>query len=205
MNNQQRKNIAKAKAIEQENRKRWLKVNPKLNDHGGIYWLYRTDENGFKFAYVGQSCESAGILKRLCQHSVGYSQHIDLSLRKHKLYSEENPHGWNVGFKNFPDGKLDEMERYYIKRFADSGAQLRNVSLGGQGAGRDMINETKPTKGYRDGLKQGRINLARTLRDIIDKHLTVTLKPEKATNKVSQKALEKFWGLLDEENKKEDE
>lgn len=28
-------NIKKAKAIEQENRKRLLKLNPELNDHGG--------------------------------------------------------------------------------------------------------------------------------------------------------------------------
>lgn len=33
--NNTRKNIARAKAIEQENRKRLLKLNPELNDHGG--------------------------------------------------------------------------------------------------------------------------------------------------------------------------
>ena len=39
-------NIAKAKAIEKQNRERLLKVNPKLNDRSGIYFLLRTDENG---------------------------------------------------------------------------------------------------------------------------------------------------------------
>ena len=39
-------NIAKAKAIEKQNRDRLLKVNPKLNDGSGIYFLLRTDENG---------------------------------------------------------------------------------------------------------------------------------------------------------------
>ena len=125
--NNTRKNIAKAKAIEAENRKRLLKLNPDLNDHGGIYFLTR-EEDGFKYAYIGQSKESSGILTRLCKHLVGYSQHIDLSLRKHKLYSEKNPTGWKVGCKNFPDGKLDEMEQYYIKLYASKGYQLK-ISL----------------------------------------------------------------------------
>lgn len=38
------KNIAKAKAIEKQNRERLLKVNPKLNDRSGIYFLLREDE-----------------------------------------------------------------------------------------------------------------------------------------------------------------
>ena len=198
MNQNQKKNIARAKAIEAENRKRLLKVNLDLNDHSGIYFLTREDENGFKYAYIGQSKESAGILTRLCQHLVGYSQWIDLSLKKHKLYSEDNPTGWNVGCKNFPDSKLDEMEQYYIKLYASKGYQLRNVSLGGQGEGRNMINDTKPARGYRDGIAQGRKSLARELSSIIDKHLIVELKPEKQNNKISQRALEKFKGLLNE-------
>ena len=37
-------NIAKAKAIEKQNRERLLKVNPKLNERSGIYFLLREDE-----------------------------------------------------------------------------------------------------------------------------------------------------------------
>lgn len=191
-------NFRKAKAIERKNRERLLKINPDLNDHGGIYFLTREDADGFKFAYIGQSKESAGILTRLCQHMVGFQQHIDLSIRKHKLYSEDNPYGWKVGCKNIPDSKLDEAEQHYIKLYAEKGYQLRNVSLGGQCEGRNMINETKPAKGYRDGLAQGRKNMARELSHIIDTHLTVSLKPEKQNNKVSQRAFEKFNGLLEE-------
>lgn len=197
-----RKNIARAKAIEQENRKRLLKLNPGLNDHGGIYFLTR-EEDGFKYAYIGQSKESAGILTRLCQHLVGYSQWIDLSLKKHKLYSEDNPIGWKVGCKNFPDSKLDEMEQYYIKLYASKGYQLRNVSLGGQGEGRNMINDTKPARGYRDGVAQGRKSMARDISSIIDKHLTVQIRDGKQNNKVSQRALEKFNSLLDERSYEE--
>ena len=195
--NNTRKNIARAKAIERENRRRLLKLNPELNDHGGIYFLTR-EEDGFKYAYIGQSKESAGILTRLCQHLVGYQQHIDLSLRKHKLYSDKNPTGWRVDFENYPDSKLDEAEQYYIKLYASKGYQLRNVSLGGQGEGRNMINDTKPSRGYRDGIAQGRKSMARDISNIIDKHLTVQLREDKSNNKISQKAFEKFKGLLEE-------
>ena len=183
--------------IEKENMRRLLKVNPKLNGKPGIYFLLRTDENGFKFAYIGQARKS--ILQRLASHLVGFSQHIDLSLRKHKLYSEDNPYGWRVEFLNFPPRMLDEKEKEFIKKYADAGYQLRNVSVGGQGENRDsgQIGERKSAKGYYDGLAQGRLNLARELKGIIDKHLVVSLKVEKQNNKISQKALEKFNGLLE--------
>lgn len=190
-------NLRKAKAIEAANKKRLLEVNPKLNEKPGIYFLLRVDENGFKYAYIGQA--STSVIHRLASHLVGYKQWIDLSLKKHKLYSEDNPYGWRVEFLNFPESQLDEKEKEYIKKYADAGYQLRNVSVGGQGENRDagQIGERKQAKGYYDGLAQGRLNLARELSHIIDKHLIVSLKPEKQNNKVSQKALEKFNGLLE--------
>ena len=188
-------NIARAKAIEQENKKRLLKLNPKLNDRSGIYFLLREDENGFKFAYVGQA---KSVLQRLASHLVGYEQHIDLSLRKHKLYSEDNPYGWRVEFLNFPESQLDEKEKYYIKLYADNGYQLRNVSIGGQGENRDSgsIGERKAPKGYLQGIQQGRKVLARELSNIAEKHLKIELREDKANNKVSQKQYEKFMDLL---------
>lgn len=189
-------NIARAKAIEQENKKRLLKLNPKLNDRSGIYFLLREDENGFKFAYVGQA---KSVLQRLASHLVGYEQHIDLSLKRHKLYDKEkNPYGWRVEFLNFPESQLDEKEKYYIKLYADNGYQLRNVSIGGQGGNRDSgsIGERKAPKGYLQGIQQGRKNLARELSNIAEKHLKIELREDKANNKVSQKQYEKFMELL---------
>lgn len=189
------KKLRQAKAIESENRKRLLKINPKLNDRSGIYFLLREDENGFKFAYVGQA---KSVLQRLASHLVGYEQHIDLSLRKHKLYSEDNPYGWRVEFLNFPESQLDEKEKYYIKLYADNGYQLRNVSIGGQGGNRDSgsIGERKAPKGYLQGIQQGRKNLARELSNIAEKHLKIEIREDKANNKVSQKQYEKFLNLL---------
>ena len=189
-------NIARAKAIEQENKKRLLKLNPKLNDKSGIYFLLREDENGFKYAYIGQAVHT---ISRLASHLVGYEQHIDLSLRKHKLYDEQkNPYGWRVEFLNFPENELDEKEKYYIKLYAYKGYQLRNVSLGGQGENRasGSIGERKAPKGYMQGVQQGKKVLARKLSSIAEKHLKIEIRDDKKHNKVSQKQYEKFIDLL---------
>lgn len=181
-------------AIESKNRKRLLEVTPGLTDESGIYFLTRTDENGFRYAYIGQAVH---ILQRLAQHLVGY-QHIDLSLKKHNLYSIENPYGWKIGFLNFPISELDKQEQHYIKAYADCGYQLRNKTSGSQGEGKAKIDEYRPTKGYRDGIRQGKINLARELSSIAEKHLEIRLKPEKQGNKVSEKQYEKFMTLISE-------
>lgn len=196
-------NIAKVKAIEKQNKERLLKVNPKLNERSGIYFLLRTDENGFRFAYIGQAVK---ILTRLASHMTGYEQHIDLSLRKHKLYDEQkNPNGWRVEFLNFPESELDEREKYYIKLYADKGYQLRNVSLGGQGENRasGSIGERKAPKGYMQGIQQGKKVLARELSSIAEKHLKIEIREDKKNNKVSQKQFEKFKELMNEDSYKE--
>lgn len=195
--------IAMAKAIENENKKKLLKLNPELNDESGIYFFLRGDENGFRFAYIGQAVK---ILTRLASHMTGYEQHIDLSLRKHKLYDEQkNPHGWRVEFLNFPISELDEKEKYYIKLYADNGYQLRNVSLGGQGENRasGSIGERKPPKGYMQGIQQGKKVLARELSNIAEKHLKIEIREDKKNNKVSQKQFEKFKELMNEDSYKE--
>lgn len=184
--------IRQAKVIEQNNKKRLLEVNPKLDEESGIYFLTRTDENGFKYAYIGQAVH---ILTRLSQHLVGY-QHIDLSLKKHKLYSKSNPCGWKIGFLHFPKSELDKQEQHYIKAYADKGYQLRNKTSGSQGEGKAQIDDYKPSKGYRDGIQQGRKNLAKELSHIAEKHLKIEIREDKRYNKVSQKQYEKFMDLL---------
>lgn len=185
-------NLRKVKAIENKNKKRLLEINPRLDEGSGIYFLVRQDENGIKYAYIGQAKH---ILTRLAQHLVGY-QHIDFSLKNHGLYSCENKYGWNIGFLHFKESELDEMEQNFIRLYAKNGYQLRNKTAGGQGEGKSQIDEYRPAKGYRDGITQGRKNLAKELTNIIDKHLTVSIKEEKKNNKVSIKAFEKFNYLL---------
>lgn len=189
-------NFRQIKAIEQKNKQRLLAVNPRLDDESGIYFLTREDEQGFRYAYVGQAVH---ILTRLAQHLVNY-QHIDLSLKKHGLYAEDNPYGWKVNFMHYPIPKLDEMEQYWIKQYADKGYQLRNKTSGSQGEGKSKIADYRPQKGYRDGLKQGRINLARELSSIAEKHLKIEIRDDKKNNKISQRQFEKFKELLNTEN-----
>lgn len=186
-------NIKRAKAIERQNKERLLKVNPNLDDESGIYVFLRLDENGFKYAYVGQAVH---ILQRLAGHLAGYDQHIDRSLKKHKLYSDDNIYGWKVYAEHRPKEELDKWEQYWIKQLADKGYQLRNKTSGSQGEGKAQIDDFRPQKGYRDGLAQGRKNTVRELKNIIDKHLIVSLKPEKANNKVSIRQYEKFNDIL---------
>lgn len=189
-------NYRKIKAIEKLNEKKLLELNPNLDDKSGIYFLTRTDtETRIRYSYVGQALH---IKSRMLQHMKGY-QHIDLSLRKHGLYSDSNKGGWDVNFIHFPKDQLDEKERYYITLYAKKGYQSRNKDTGG-GKGKKELGERKPSKGYYDGLKQGKKSLANELYTIIEKHLEISLKQAKTGNKISQKQLEKFWELLNEEN-----
>lgn len=186
------KNVAKAKAIEKKNRERILAVNPHVDEKSGIYFLTRTDEDGFRYAYIGQA---VNLLSRLAGHLKGY-QHIDLSIKSHGLYSTDNIYGWKIGFMHYPAEELDKWEQYWIKKYADGGYQLRNKTSGSQGEGKKQIADYKPPKGYRDGIQQGRINLARELANIADKHLVISLKPEKQNYSISQKQFAKFMELL---------
>lgn len=186
-------NYAKAKAIEEKNKKRFLVLHPELNDRSGIYILYR-EENGIKYAYVGQAKH---ILTRLAQHLSGY-QHIDLSLKKHGLFGEKE-NGYRVHTEYCPPNRLDDAEREWIKVMANKGYQLRNKTLGGQDEGKGGLDNQKPSRGYHDGLAQGRKSLAKELLHIIDTH-HFEIKPEK-DNKITQKALAKFWELLESEEK----
>lgn len=183
-----RANIAKAKAIEQKNKQRLLAVNPKLDDGSGIYILWRTEVHG----YVGQS---VGILTRLAQHLVGF-QHIDLSMKKHGLFSDKNKGGYKIDFIHCPKSELDEKEREYIQKAIDSGWILKNKTSGGQDSGKEKIADYRPQKGYYDGLRQGRKNLARELSHIAEKHLKIEIRDDKKNNKASQKQFEKFKELL---------
>ena len=186
-------NIARAKAIEKSNKQRLLKINPKLDDKSGIYFLTRVDENDIPYFYIGQALH---LSQRMCGHLVGY-QHIDLSIKKRGFYSKDNPYGWKLNFIHYPENELDKWEQYWILEYTKKGYQCRyNKTAGGQGEGKEKINEFKPSKGYRDGIQQGKKVLARELSSIAEKHLKIELRADKANNKVSQKQYEKFLDLL---------
>lgn len=185
-------NYKQVYAIQQKHRKQLLEINPDLNDYSGIYFLTR-EEDGFKYAYVGQAKH---ILQRLCSHMTGF-QHIDLSLKKHKFYSEDNPSGWRVNYINYPVQQLDKMEQFWIKKYANEGYQMRNKTSGSQGEGKAKIDDYKPAKGYRDGLKQGRKNASKEVAHLFEKHLDYKTKND-PPNRYQQQAMDKFEDFLNE-------
>lgn len=180
-------------AIKAKNEKIIKELCPKAIHKSGIYMFYREDENGFKFAYVGLATKS--LLSRLAQHLEGYIQWIDLSIKKHKLYSKNNPYGYKIAICCYCNPEeCNEKEQYYIKKAAEAGYQLRNITGGSQGEGKFNINNNKPSRGYYDGLKQGRKNVVKDLKHIIDLYLNISLKKDGV---LAQKALAKFWKILD--------
>lgn len=181
----------KIKERERENRIKLLNVNPYLTDNSGIYVFTREDENGFRYVYVGQAKH---ILTRLIQHLQGYEQHIDKSIRKHGLWSEQNPYGWFVLAYDTVAEKLDEEEKRYIRRYADEGYQLLNKTLGGQGKGKSAIAENKPSKGYYDGKKQGKADVVKQLKQVV-KHLQIAPAND---GKLASRMFAKFWEILGE-------
>jgi hypothetical protein len=179
------------KAIEKANKEKLLKLFPFLTEDSGIYILTR-EENGFKFAYVGQAKH---ILTRLAQHLSGY-QYIDNSLKAHKFKSADNPCGYELKVYNVV-GSLDGWEQYYIRKYANDGYQMRNKTAGGKGKGKFEIAETKPKKTYRDGLKQGYENARRDIARLFRASLICEVNGK--TNKTKEKAMAKFKAFIEGE------
>lgn len=180
------------KAIEKSNKQRLLEVMPTLTEESGIYILTR-EENGFKYAYVGQAKH---LLTRLAQHLSGW-QHIDKSLKKHGLWSEENPTGWDIITLKLEEKELDEAEQEFIKHYANNGYQMRNKTAGGQGDGKFEIAETKPRKNYHDGLKQGYKNAQKEVGKLFEKNLTFMINGKENKNKI--KAYDKFKEFINKD------
>lgn len=178
-------NYRQIKAIEKTNKTRILNVRPDVTEESGIYILTR-EENGFKFAYIGQAKR---LLTRLAQHLTGY-QHIDISIRKHGLWNEDNLAGWNIHCIKCPLDMLDELEQRYIKIYANYGYQLRNHTSGSQGKGKTNIVDTSP-KGYLEGLHNGYKKAQKEIAHLFKLHLVCATKKQPPT-KLQEKALAKF-------------
>lgn len=186
------KSYAQVKAIEAKNKRRILEICPQANESSGIYIFYR-EENGFKFGYVGQAKH---ILTRLAQHFTGY-QHIDLSLKKHGLWSEENPTGYRIWVTYCAESELDDKEQYWVLEMANKGVQLRNKTSGSQSdTKRGLDTEHKQPKGYHDGVKYGYDKARKEIKHLFDLHLNAVIKSDKP-NKTQEKALQKFKDFLD--------
>ena len=182
-------------AIKKANEDKIRKLCPEVTDTSGIYLFWRTDENGFKYAYIGQALH---LCKRMAEHLSGY-QHIDCSIKKYKFYDEENnPYGYHVEIlEECTKDMLDDREMYWIKYYADQGFQLKNKTTGSQGEGKSALGEGKSPKGYRDGLAQGRKNTQKEISKLFEKNLTYEINGK--PNKNKEKAYNKFTMFLNED------
>ena len=173
--------------------RRIKEVRPDCPNTSGIYFILR-EEDGFRYGYIGKARH---LLERLGQHLIGY-QHIDLSIKKHGLWSEENPTGYKIHFLQFPESELDEKERYFIQKYANAGWQMRNVESGGTN-GKTDIADRRPARGYFDGKEAGYLTARRDVAHWFSLHLNVSMKKP---TKNAEKALAKFEKFinLEEEN-----
>ena len=183
-------------AIKKANEERILKVCPNCPNTSGIYFLLR-EENGFRYAYIGQAVR---LRERLGSHLSGY-QHIDLSIKKHGLWSEENPTGYKVHFLEFAENLLDEMEPKYIKQYTNAGYQMRNSTAGSQGKGKHGLDNQKQPRTYYEGLNNGYERARKEASHLFKLHLNYTTKNQPPT-KLQEKALLKFKDFLEGENDK---
>jgi hypothetical protein len=162
-------NYRKLFAQKLANEARIKKLCPDITSESGIYVFSRVDEKGIKFAYVGQA---KNLLQRTADHLNGYSQHIDLSLKKHGLFdAEKNPYGWKLVFALAPECGLDAAEKAFILSYHQNGFQLHNETLGGQGEGKELII-SKPRKGYLQGKIDGYTKAYKEIAELIAKYTT---------------------------------
>ena len=171
--------------------KRIKEVCPDCPNTSGIYFILR-EEDGFRYGYIGKARH---LLERMGQHLIGY-QHIDLSIKKHGLWSEENPTGYKIHFLQFPESELDEKERYFIQKYANAGWQMRNVESGGTN-GKTDIADRRPARGYFDGKEAGYLMARREVSHWFSLHLNVSMKKP---TKNAEKALAKFQEFIDLED-----
>ena len=195
-------NYRQIMAIKAANKKRILEVCPEADEAPGIYWLWREDAAGIRYGYLGQATKN--LLQRLAEHLSGY-QHIDLSIKKHKFYSEENEYGYHIEIvERCSPEECDEREQYWIKYYANQGFQLRNKTTGSQSEGKAALGDAKSNKGYRDGLVQGRKNTQKEIKELFDKYLTYDIKGK--PGKIKQRKYDEFTAFLNEgEVEEEDE
>ena len=172
-------------AVKREMEKKIKALAPNMENRAGIYVWYRKQ---YRF-YAGQSVK---LVDRSIQHLQQYD-HLGMSIRKHGLYSKENPYGWNIIYFYCDKNELNEKERETIAKWAEHNISY-NITSGGQDKGKIDINERAPTKNYTDGLKQGRANAIKEIKVLFDKYLDYVIKGE--TNKVKERKLNEFKEIL---------
>lgn len=142
---------------------------PDIDEQSGIYIFTRTDENGIKYAYIGQAIN---LLQRCTGHLDGY-QHIDLSIKKRGFYdANKAPFAWVLEVECWCDkDDLDRQEHDAIRHYAKLGYQLLNETDGGQGEGKKRLKDYG-IGGYQKGKKEGTEKALKEIGTVIEKYTT---------------------------------
>lgn len=187
-------------AIQRDNEKLILKVNPKIPRKSGIYAFYRTNEKGENCVYIGQA---KNILYRTAQHLMGRKQHIDKSLYTHKLYSFENPEGWKVMVLRLcAVEELDKFEQFYIEHCQKRGsARLYNICGGGQLDKAEDVGERYEVKlkTYKNGKMFAYEKARLYVKNMFDKYLDYTIKGK--PTKIKERKFAEFGEFLADADK----
>lgn len=173
------------------------KICPEISEKSGIYSFYRVSEENEKCVYIGKA---KNLLERTASHFLGRKSHIDKSLLKHKIYSEDNPYGWKLKVVLECDFcELDKMERMAINSLNQQYFKLYNVESGGT-KGKFDINERQQTKlkSYKNGKNLGEIKAKTYVKTMFEKYLDFVIKPPE--NKVKQRKFEEFKNYLGGKN-----
>lgn len=184
-------------AIRNSYRIKLLKLCPELNNRCGIYIWCRKNENGNTDRYVGQTI--GVFVERQISHltATGKLSHFDKSLKAHKLYSEDNPNGWNIEkLIQCDKNDLDKLEQYYINCYKPS----HNITGGGQINKATDINkrDNKKCLSYRNGVARGQNQSLDTIRIYFDKYLDYIIKGK--PTKIKERKFEEFKKLLEGNN-----
>lgn len=181
------------KAIQLKWEKKLKELFPEINHLPGIYVYYRQDGEYTKW-YVGQAKD---IIERTVSHLMGYSQHIDLSLKKRGFFVDGKPDGWSFYFYNCALENLDEEEKATVRKMSEKPFSVSyNVTLGGQGEGKEDLNSTnrKSGKSYYDGVAYGEQKAKKYVKEMFDKYLDYSIKDK--PNKIKERKLEEFENYL---------
>lgn len=174
--------------MKEEDEKRIKTIAPNMQNKSGIYVWYRPI---YKF-YAGQS---VSLVDRSVSH-LEQHDHLGLSIKKHGLYSEDNPLGWKLTYFYCDKEELDELEKQTIARWNVGENITYNITAGGQCEGKEYIQDIKPAKKYKDGIKQGEKNAKSLVREMFNKYLDISIKGK--SNKVKERKLQEFMKWLEE-------
>lgn len=174
-----------------------------ITSQSGIYAFYRTNDKGEKCFYIGQA---KNLLQRTAQHLMGHKQHIDKSILKYKLYSENNPTGWKLRVLIYcKEQDLDHFEQFYIKLNMDLGYKSYNVTGGGQFDKKKDVGERQQTKlkSYKNGKGLGYEKARQEVRVFFEKYLDYEIKGK--SNKIKERKLSEFKNWLEVQNEEDKE